>query len=146
MRSGLWGTRRVAMHTALVWPIWDCTFLPHWGSLHEVLRMQTNISQDTVAVCVALQVAYIYTFRPGPNVSELRQGWLMVLLEFASLVQVESCTWIHSKNTLFTGMPLDGVWWSWWGNLLSFNLKYIHNIKGNGLLDCTVGWILLCLG
>ena len=113
---------------------------PYWGSLHEVSEMQTNINQDTV-LCVALEVAYIYTFRPGLDVSELVWGWWMVSLKFTSLVQVDSCTWIHSKNTLFTEMPLDGVWQSWQGNLLSFDLKWIHNIGENGLLDCTFSCI-----
>ena len=62
--------------------------LPHWGSLHEVLKMQTTTSKSS-AVCVVLQVTNKHTLRPGPSVSESWQGWHMVLLEFASLVLVK---------------------------------------------------------
>ena len=41
---------------------------PCWGSLHEVLEMQTNKAKHS-AVCAALQVAYIQYVGPGLNVS-----------------------------------------------------------------------------
>ena len=121
---------------------------PHWGSLHEVLKMQTITSQSS-AVCVVLQVTnkqtYIKTWTQ--HVSESWQGQQMVSLQFTSLNLVK---WqymnTHSKNTLFKECTLGWVWWSWWRSLFSFNLKWMYSVKQVAFINCTVEWIWLYLG
>ena len=62
---------------------------PHWGSLHEVMEMQTKVRPRVSAVCVALQVAHRQYMRPGPSMAVSWQDWQIVLSAFASLVLVK---------------------------------------------------------
>ena len=92
---------------------------PHWGSLHEVLEIQTNKAKTQCCVCCITSSIHII-FRTYDHCEWVGVRLVKGIAKFASLGQVDNCTWIHSKNTMLVRMPPRWGVARWWGNLLSF--------------------------
>ena len=92
------------MHTALVWPNLGLHISPPIGVVCMKFQKCRQIKPKQCCVCCITSGIHII-FRTWAWCDWVGVTLVKGLAKFASLVQVNNFTWIHSKNTILSRMP-----------------------------------------